>query len=306
MSTTRGVHGRKSRRDMSALPSLSIIIVNYNTADLLPACLDSVMAQSDQWQRLFVVDNNSTDDSVAVIKQRYPLVELIDNHENVGFGTANNQAAEKCESDLLFLLNPDTVLHPKCLVNMREYMHHHGRVGLGGIKMINYHGQVHDTIEHDYPGEHYSKRLFATLPGSIAWVLGAGMVVRKEVMNSVNGFDEHFFLYGEDIDLCLRIRRAGWEIGFIEEAAITHLEGQSERNVAPLSVFEKKMKAQVQFLTKHYPINVQRKIGRARLIQAVWRIFCLSCLPASPEHKLRNQMKLEQYRIALRLYRSII
>ena len=290
---------------MSELPSLSIIIVNYNTADLLPACLDSVIAQSDHWQRLFVVDNNSTDNSVAVIKQRYSQVELIDNYENVGFGTANNQAAVRCGSDLLFLLNPDTVLHPRCLVNIREYMHHQSLVGLGGVKMITCRGQAHDTIEYDYPGGHYSKGLFTTLPGRIAWVLGAGMVVRKEVMDSINGFDENFFLYGEDIDLCLRIRKAGWEIGFIDEAAITHLEGQSERNVAPLSVFEKKMKAEIQFLIKHYPINVQRKIGWARSIQAVWRIFCLSSLPAPPKRKLRNQMKLEQYRIALSLYRSI-
>ena len=187
-----------------------------------------------------MVDNNSTDNSVAVVKQSYPQVALIDNRENVGFGTANNQAVEKCESDLLLLLNPDTVLHPKCLIKMREYMHHHRQVGLGGIKMFTCQEQVHNTIEHDYPGGHYSKGLFTTLPGRIAWVLGAGMVVRKEVMDSINGFDENFFLYGEGIDLCLRIRKAGREVGFIDGAAITHLEGQRERNVAPLSVFEKK------------------------------------------------------------------
>ncbi len=290
---------------MPELPSLSIIIVNYNTADLLPACLDSVMAQRDQWQKVFVVDNNSTDNSVALIKQSYPQVELIDNHENVGFGTANNQAAEQSKSDLLFLLNPDTILQPRCLVAMREYMDQQTQVGLGGIRMITGSGHDHDTIEYDYPGGHYSKGLFAALPGSIAWVLGAGMVVRKEVMDGICGFDEQFFLYGEDIDLCLRIRKAGWAIGFIPEAVITHLEGQSERNVDPLSVFEKKMKAEVQFLSKHYPINMQRKIGRARSIQAAWRIFCLSCLPASRHQKQRNQMKLDQYKIAFSLYRSI-
>lgn len=288
-----------------SLPSLSIVIVNYNTADLLPACLDSIREQRQEWEQVIVVDNASADDSVAMVQERYPWVKLIVNRKNLGFGVANNLAVPHCESDLVFLLNPDTTLSPGCLAAARRFMAAHERVGLGGVQMYDSTGALQQTAEAEYPGAHYSNGTLDGLPGRTAWVLGAGMVVRSGVMEQVGGFDEDFFLYGEDIDLCLRIRLAGWEIATIMGAGITHLEGQSERGVEPLVVFEKKLQAEMLFLRKHYSSKLCGKIGRVRALQAGWRIFCLTCLPPLPGQKHLQRTKLARYRYAFTAYRDL-
>lgn len=190
-------------------PSISIIIVNYNTGALLVRCMDSIRAQADQACSVIIVDNASVDDSVAGIRSGYSEVQLIANKSNLGFAAANNQAIGKTRDDLLFFLNPDTELQPGCLKAIREFMVSHPVVGLAGPAIINDDGSPHSSVEYSYPGARYQPGLFEKLPGDIAWILGAAMVARREVITEIQGFDERFFLYAEDMDLCLKIRRQG-------------------------------------------------------------------------------------------------
>jgi len=278
---------------------LAIIIVNYNTGHLLDQCLDSIFCQAMPC-RVLVVDNASADDSLAILAGRNEAVEVIANQENVGFARANNQALALCREPLVFFLNPDTELYPGCLRAVCSYMAEQPAVGLAGCAIHNPDGSRHETVQYRYPGHSYSKGMFSDLPGDIAWLLGAAMVGRSKALTEVGGFDPDYFLYAEDIDLCLRMRQAGYLLGFINEAGVLHLEGQSEAGAPPAEVMERKIRAELLFFEKHYPAPVRKRIRRVRLLEAWWRIFCLRA--AGMFFGAESEMKLIRYRTVLRLY----
>lgn len=283
--------------------SISVIIVSYNTAGLLSACLDALGEQAGHLREIIVVDNASADGSVRLVREEYPGVRLLALAENIGFGRANNLGMEIAGGELLFLLNPDTRVLPGCFAAMRRFMAGHPEVGMAGTAVFGDNGDRHTTVQFDYPGARYLGRRFAALPGTIAWLLGASLVVRPEVMEQVKGFDPDFFLYGEDIDLSLRVRKAGWQLGFIEEAGIVHLGGQSERATRPADLFEKKMRGELLFIDKHYPPATVRRIRRARRLQAWWRVASLRLAACWPGDRQALQSKLTKYLVATRVYR---
>ena len=281
---------------------LAIIIVNYNTGPLLDRCLDSVFCQEIPC-RVLVVDNASGDDSLAILARRDEPVEVIANRENVGFARANNQALARCGEPLVFFLNPDTELYPGCLQTICSYMEEHLAVGLAGCAIHNLDGSCHETVEYRYPGHSYSRGQFADLPGKIAWLLGAALVGRRESLAEVDGFDPDYFLYAEDIDLCLRMRQAGYPLGFIENAGVLHLEGQSESNAPPAEVMARKIRAELLFFDKHYPSSVRARIRRIRLLEAHWRIFSLRVQGVFGTGEEREK-KMIRYQTVLRLYQE--
>lgn len=254
---------------------LSVVIVSYNTADLIGACLASVEADRAVSLEIFVVDNASSDGSADVVRKEFPAVHLVENGENRGFGAANNQVLPRCRGKHLVLLNPDTTVPPGSLREMAAYMDAHPSVGLAGPRITNPDGTHQDSVSFRYPGQKHTKGELSGLPGSIACVMGACQIVRPELMDRIGGFDEDFFLYGEDQDLCLRIRKIGYEIGHIESAFIVHHGGMSERGFAPQRVWEKKAKAEYLFYEKHYAPDTIRKIMRAHLARTRWRLAVL-------------------------------
>lgn len=283
-------------------PSISIIIVNYNTGALLVRCMDSIRAQADQACSVIVVDNASIDDSVERMRARYSKVHLIVNKSNLGFAAANNQAIGKTRDNLLFFLNPDTELQPGCLKAIREFMACHPEVGMAGPAIYNTEGSPHDSMEYSYPGGHYGSGQFDNLPGEIAWILGAAMVARREVIETVQGFDERFFLYAEDMDLCLQIRRQGWPLGFIADAGVMHLEGQSEKKAPFADVMKRKVQSELLFLNKYYELDVVQKIKRVRLLEAWWRIICLRTMGIFFRLTDENRKKLTRYLVVAEVY----
>ena len=284
------------------MPRLCIIIVNYNTGLLLSRCLDSIRAQKESDCRVIVVDNASVDDSLELIRSGYPEVRLIANDRNLGFAAANNQAIRETEADLLFFLNPDTELQPGCLAEIWAFMAAHTEVGMAGPAIVNSDGSHHPTVEDSYPGSHYTCGEVDDLPGDIAWILGAALVAPRSVIIEVGGFDERFFLYAEDIDLCLEIRKRNWSLGYIPNAKVLHLEGESEKNAPFADVMERKIRAELIFFKKHYCSETVAKIRRARLLQAWWRILLLRAsglfIKAQETHR-RKQIK---YAVIARLY----
>ncbi len=281
-----------------------IIIVNYNTGHLLSRCLDSIRKQNDDKSRIIVVDNGSVDDSLDLLQNDYPEIELIANHENMGFAAANNLAIQRCTEELIFFLNPDTELKSGCLRAIREFMNEHPKVGLAGPVIINPDGSPHSAVEYNYPGDRYGGRRFDDLPGTIAWILGAALVTRRLVIKTIGGFDTRFFLYAEDIDLCLAVRKAGWLLAEIPEAKVMHLEGQSEKRAPLAEVMERKVRSDLLFLEKHYDVFTLQKIRRIRLLEAWWRICCLHFEGFFFDLSAGKKEKLIRYEVVSRLYRD--
>jgi GT2 family glycosyltransferase len=276
---------------------LSLIIVTYNCADLIGECLKSALASAGVSLEVFVVDNASKDGSASVVRERFPSVGLIANDANRGFGAANNQALPMCSGRYIVLLNPDTAVGADSLHKMVRFMDGNARVGLAGPRVENPDGSRQDSVSYRYPGHRFGEADLGELPGEIACVLGACQIVRADLFRSIGGFDEDFFLYGEDQDLCLRIRKKGFEIGFIEDAVIMHYGGHSERQTPPAEVVRKKVRAERLFYRKHYSVQTLRRIQSAQRKKALWRIISLKLLFPVTADKTNALGKLARYKV---------
>jgi len=289
-------------------PDVSVIIVSYNTADLLRKCLQSLAKQQGVAAEIFVVDNNSQDQSAQMVENEFPRVRLIANSENFGFGKANNIAANEAKGKYLYLLNPDTEIPEQdCLATIIRHMDNHPKVAMAGNKIYFPNLLPQESVEYRYPGQRYTKDELNSLPGNIAWLLGACLIIRRKVYEMVGGFDEIFFLYGEDLDLGLKVRKAGWELDFIEDAHIIHWEGQSERNSLPIDVWRKKFKAEILFYRKHYHRKTLHKIKKATLLQGYWRVLTLNLsLPfINRQAKPKALAKLKKYQLAIEVFKTL-
>jgi len=276
---------------------VSVIIVSYNAADWLRVCLDSIAADPEGRKEVFVVDNASADESVALLKQSYSWVHLLANEENRGFGAANNQVLARCRGKFVFFLNPDTKVVAGSLRKLISFMEANPSIGLAGSRLISPEEEPQESFSNRYPGQSYTTTELTGLKGSIAWVLGASMIARAEVLRQVRGFDEDFFLYGEEQDLCLRIRRAGYEIGYCPEAVVVHLGGHSERTSTSLELWTKKTRAEYQFYKKHYLRPNVERILRREFIKACWRIATLNLSLPFVRNRMRAKEKLAKYRV---------
>lgn len=281
---------------------ISTIIVNYNTAGFLAESLKSVASRSDFQMETIVVDNASRDDSVAIIRNRFPWVRLIANDQNVGFARANNQALKVSHGDYVYFLNPDTAIQPGAFQAMMDFMSTHTDVGLAGTAILNPDGSVQSSVEREYPGQKRATNDLQGLAGDIAWVLGASMIAHRGIIEDLRGFDERFFLYGEEQDLCLRIRKKGWKIGFIPDARVVHWGGQSERHTPALDLWKKKFSAELLFYRKHYSRRSIRRIHRANVVQALWRIVSLRLTLPFCADKTSALEKLDRYRLASKTF----
>lgn len=284
-------------------PDLSVIIVNYNTAELLKQCLASISDEKVNME-IIVVDNASTDNSAQVVRSQFNHVHLYVNDMNLGFGKANNLGIKMASGRYLLLLNPDTKVVPGAFESMVRYMDLHPAIGLAGAKILNPDNSLQPSIEHRYPGQQRTKNEIGALPGDIAWVLGACMIARSDSIKSISGFDEDFFLYAEEIDLCLRVRKNGWKIGYVPEAAIIHWGGQSELTATPAAVWRKKIVSEITFYKKHYNRDSLKAISRANILQAYWRILSLSVTIPFLRRKDPSRAKLDKYRIILEMYKN--
>jgi hypothetical protein len=276
---------------------ISVIIVTYQTADLIGACLDSVIRQTGHHREIIVVDNASTDGTANLIAADYPAVHLIVNTENLGFAAANNQALSHCRGRYLLFLNPDTVLQEGCLTAAVAYMDAHPEVGLAGLEVLNSDGTKQDSVSLRYLNQRYTSGELTGLPGTIAAVLGAAMIAPRTAITAVGGFDADFFLYGEDEDLCLRLRRRGYQIGYITGARVIHYHGQSERRATPAEVWRRKIRAEYLFYRKHYRPETVAKISRWELIKAQWRLMTLSISLPFAKNKDGLREKIAKYEV---------
>lgn len=235
---------------MNEKPDVSVIIVNWNTRDELRECLRSLhpSLHPDVQAEIIVVDNASWDDSVAMVKREFPEVKLIENRLNEGFGKAHNRAAQVAQGRYLLLLNSDARAHPGALKQLVDYADAHPDVGIIAPKVLNPDGSLQYSCRR-FPV--YEAGLFRnTLLGrlfpqnrfvrdylmtdfdhahtmEVDWVSGCAMLIRRETWHQLGGFDEQFFMYCEDVDLCWRAHEAGWKVVYHPDAIVTHAIGRS-------------------------------------------------------------------------------
>lgn len=253
---------------------LSVIIVSYNTKFLTLDCLQSVFASETEYAyEVILVDNASRDGSAVAVKEQFPQVSIVENHNNIGFAKANNQAITLVAGRYVLLLNSDTIVQPDTLQKMIAYMDDHPSTGAAGCKVILPNGSLDKACKRGFPTPSSSfyylsglSRLFPANPRlnqyhlghldpdlthTVDCLVGAFMVVRQETIREVGMLDEAFFMYGEDVDWCYRIKQEGWSIDYYPATFIVHVKGASSRR-KPLKIIYEFHRAMWLFHRKHY------------------------------------------------------
>lgn len=220
---------------------LSVVILNYNVRYFLELCLKSVEAAiKDLDAEIIVVDNNSPDDSCEMVKQKFPNVLLIENKDNSGFSKGNNIGVEQVKGEYLCILNPDTVVAEDTFKKVIQFADTKQDIGIVGCQLIDGTGQFLPESKRQVPTpkvafqkligntkNYYTNALGIDDTGKTDVLVGAFMVLKRKVYNAVNGFDEDYFMYGEDIDLSYKILKAGYSNYYFGEATVIHFKGES-------------------------------------------------------------------------------
>jgi N-acetylglucosaminyl-diphospho-decaprenol L-rhamnosyltransferase len=229
---------------------LAVVIVNYNAGEFLHRCLSSVMAAGgDIALDVVVVDNASRDGSASVAAGAHPEIRLIENRDNRGFAAAANQGISATDAPFVFLLNPDAEITGGTLAALVKVAREHSRAGAVGCLVRNPDGTIQpsarrvprlfEALMHAFlgpvrPGNRWSRSYTMaewdrSTEREVEWISGSAMLLRREAFAEVGAFDEGYFMYVEDVDLCTRLRSAGWEVLFSPEVEAVHAIGVSAR-----------------------------------------------------------------------------
>jgi N-acetylglucosaminyl-diphospho-decaprenol L-rhamnosyltransferase len=259
---------------------LSIVILNYNTCEHLLACIRALVAEGSTslsggplQAEALVVDNASTDGSADMVAAEFPWVELIRSPRNGGFAFGNNQALTRARGATILLLNPDTLMPPGGIGRLLERLEAHPEAGIVGPKLLRPNGSMHLACRRSFPTPSTAfyrfsglARLFPRSPRfgrynltfvhpdlaiEVDSVCGACMLVRREVLERVGLLDERFFMYGEDLDWCLRARDAGWTVRYEPAVVVQHQHGAASRKRALRTTIHF-FRAMDLFYRKHY------------------------------------------------------
>lgn len=275
---------------------VSFIIVSYKVKDLLHQALKSIEENVLTSYEIIVVDNNSEDSTVESLKGKYKNLKVIASKENLGFGAGNNLAYQHARGKYIFFLNPDVIVFDNSIDNMIKYMEIKENVGLVSPKLLYEDGSLQRSIRkfYSYFGSLLDNRfmnpviarfpsLTKYLPGlvnhsivqEVDWAKGAALLIRREVLEQVGLFDEQFWIYGEEMDLCYRIGKAGWKKVFLPVCNIIHLEGKSTTQ-SSVKMFLMNYKGTYLFLKKHFsPFTLKLYHARVwlfiRILKAVRR-----------------------------------
>lgn len=228
---------------------LTVTVVSWNTSELLRACLSSLLADAaGRNVEIHVVDNVSTDGSPKMVRAEFPCVRLIENKENVGFARANNQSWSESSGRYWMLLNPDTIVRPGALSALVRFIDARPRAGLATARVVNPDGtpqfcaqpepgvgltlleaaRLHKLLPRGARGRLLlSSYLDYKEPVRLGWAWGTALIARREAVEDVGALAEGFFMYGEDVEWGLRMRRKGWEVWLCPEAEVVHYGGRS-------------------------------------------------------------------------------
>jgi len=268
---------------------LTISIISYNTRDLLKECLNSIGQNSQGIDyEIIVVDNNSSDGSIDMVRAEFPEVRLIINKENVGFARANNQAIKRGKGRYVLLLNSDTVIVSDALRKMVNFMQNNPQAGVVGCRKLNPDLTVQPSVGTlpslwktclsffgvkwlltspkkrklvaEFLGPFLGRSIYSYLDWyrgdnkkvrSVDFVTGACFLIRREAINQIGLLDENFFMYLEDADWCLRVKQAGWKIYVYEGAQVIHRVGETFRQGGAITSPER-CRSRYYYFQKHH------------------------------------------------------
>jgi len=280
---------------------LSIIIVNFNTKDLLRDCLNSIKrSEINYGLEIIVVDNSSQDNSSLMIKKEFKEVTLIENKDNLGFSKANNQGIKRAHGCYILLLNPDTIVSRNTLQVMVDFMKENKKVGAATCKIELTDGSLDQACHRGFPTIWNSFSYFSGLEKlfpkvkpfsgySLSYLFkntiheidsacGAFLIIRKEAGEEVNWLDEDYFWYGEDLDFCYRLKQKGWQIMFVPQVKIIHYKGAASGikkhsqkiSTADEKIKEKAIRASTEvmriFFRKHYQNKYPKLIYKITML----------------------------------------
>ena len=251
--------------------SLAIIIVTYNSATEIGPCLDSLVGHTDPFPTtVTVVDNASSDGTASIVRERWPSVQVIESPANVGFSRANNIGIRATRGDYVLLLNPDTVAPPAAIQTLVRGLAAHPDAAIAGARLLSERGFPElswgDPIG---PWNEFKRKIFSALyyrkvrrivrrvdkmsrqAREVSWVSGACMAIRRSDLEAVGLLDERFFMYTEDVDLCLAMTKRGRTVLYVAGAEVLHYRGRSAtRNPATDRMYRKSL---VAYYEKHLP-----------------------------------------------------
>ncbi|MDE2857141.1 MAG: glycosyltransferase family 2 protein [Chloroflexota bacterium] len=279
------------------MAEISVIIVNWNVRDLLDKCLASLFQAQDAGGgkrlalEIIVVDCNSQDASVAMVRERYPGVKLLPQGENIGFTRGNNLGMAAAAADTLLLLNPDTEVCKDTLMIMLEFMQQHPDTGILGPHTLNTDGS-HQSTRRRFPtlltGIFESTWLSALAPAGlfdsyfmrdtadddileVDWAQGSALMLRRAVLQDLGGLDEGFVMYSEELDFCKRAKDAGWKVMYHGGAKIMHHGGKSSEQVAAFKQIQFHS-SKLRYFRKHHGYPHYVLLRALLLAQFCWQL----------------------------------
>jgi N-acetylglucosaminyl-diphospho-decaprenol L-rhamnosyltransferase len=261
---------RKYSRGIIPMPDISILILNWNTRDLLVKCLDSIAHTAGNLSaEIVVVDNASSDGSRAMVRERFPNVRLIENETNVGFARGNNQAMAVSSGRYALLANSDAFVWPGAIRALVDLADSQPQAGIVGAQLVNADGSFQASYTR-FPSLWRELLILSGLgrlmygrwypshgpeedkgPQIVDYVEGACLLVRRKAFEEVGGLDESYFMYAEEVDWCYAMRAKGWQVWYQPAAKVTHLGGGSSYN-RPLEREADLYRSRVRFFRKHY------------------------------------------------------
>ncbi len=301
---------------------LSIIIVNWNVRDLLDACLASIYASDLEAvnYEIIVVDSASDDDSIDMLREKYPAVILLPQTKNIGFTRGNNIGLARAKGDYLLLLNPDTELSPEAVALLLKYLKADPQVGIIGPHTLNTDGS-HQSTRRRFPtlvtGIFESTWLSAWAPATIErdyrmldrrdndiievdWVQGSAFMLRRAVYVDIGGLDEGYTMYSEELDYCRRAKSAGWRVVYHGGAQITHHGGKSSEQASAFKQVHFHT-SKLRYFRKHHGYGAYIVLRALLLILFGWQLI-LESLKGALGHK--RQLRAERVRIYWTVLRS--
>ena len=305
------------------MDKLIVVIVSWNTLELTRQCLTTTYADLERWaidNEVWVVDNASSDGSPAMIRDEFPQVRLIENTENVGFARANNQVLREAVGSHYLLLNTDTIVHEGAFKTMLDYMAAHPEATAVGPRLIYANGTIqksftrlptlwgefcYNLVFHFFPFGRLFKALFGwdrtdlaaiTEPREAAVLSAACLMLRREALDKVGVLGEGYFLFSEENDYFIRMKREGLRSFYVPEARITHLVGASRKRSGEINSAANFLRSRIIFFRRFYPNKVWA-------VRAFYRCFLTYSLTmATVAYNLKGRRD-DHY---VRLYRELV
>jgi len=297
-------------------PEMTAIVVNWNAGPHLARSVTSLLAagREDLSLEILVVDNASTDGSLVALEEVDGPVRVIQTGDNLGYGTAANRGLQEARGTYAAVLNPDLVMAPGALRTMVDFLSENGRRGLVGPRLLDGEGKVRATcgkrprlsdaicrkflLHLVFPYLTF-RRIRPVTPASVGWVTGACMVARRSALEAVGGFDEAIFMYFEDVDLCLRLVEAGWDVCYLPTAEGRHVGGESSKQALG-SMLLASERSYRHFTARHLGRAASRMLAAMTPLEMILRSALWSAVfVASPARRQEAVTRLRAYRRAI-------